>query len=172
MVQRSKEKSPARENGLIRVLFLIYLLFLFWAVLWKFNMPYIGDGTLRHINVTPFQGNTLSEMRFNILVFMPFGLYISMLAPKRAFAVRVCLALLCSALFEVLQYALAIGRSDITDLILNTLGGVAGMAFFSLLSRLLGKKAPKALRGVCVAVTVLVLAVAGFFVLRGRIRIV
>lgn len=171
MVQRSKEKNLAKENGLIRVLLLIYLLFLFWAVLWKFNVPYIGDGTLRRISLVPFQGNTMSEMRFNILVFMPFGLYISMLTPKRAFAARVCLALLCSALFEVLQYALAIGRSDITDLLLNTLGGVAGMAVFSLLSRLFGKKASGALRAVCVAVTVLELVIAGFFVLRGRIRI-
>lgn len=36
MVCSSKEKTFFKNEGLIRVLFLIYLLFLVWAVLWKF----------------------------------------------------------------------------------------------------------------------------------------
>lgn len=131
MVNSSKEKHFAKKDGLIRVLFLIYLLFLVWAVLWKFNAPYIGGGALRLINLTPFSGNSVPEMRFNILIFVPFGFYISALAPKCAFTKRVLISLLASALLEVFQYIFAIGRSDVTDLILNTVGGAAGIAVFS-----------------------------------------
>lgn len=171
MVNSSKEKNIAKKDGLIRVLFLIYLLFLVWAVLWKFNVPYIGDGTLRLINPTSFYGNSIPEMRFNILIFVPFGFYISTLAPKCAFTKRVLMTLLASALLEAFQYILAIGRSDVTDLILNTLGGIAGIAVFSVLSKLFGRNTHSALLVVCIIITALVLAVAGFFVLFGRIRI-
>ena len=166
------EKPFVKKNGLIRALFLIYLLFLVWAVLWKYNMPFMGDGTLRSINLTPFHGNTMPEMRFNILIFVPFGLYISILAPKCTLIKRVLMTLLASALLEALQYVLAIGHSDVTDLMLNTLGGIAGIAVFSVLSKLFGRNARAALLTVCVAITALELVVAGFFVLFGRIRIV
>ena len=39
-----------------------------------------------------------------------------------------------------MQYVLAIGGSDITDLIGNTLGGVAGIGVFAVLHRLFGRK--------------------------------
>ena len=35
-----------------------------------------------------------------------------------------------SVTYEVLQYVLAIGASDITDVITNTLGGAAGLLLF------------------------------------------
>ncbi len=171
MVSSSKEKTSIKGDGLIRVLFLIYMLFLVWAVLWKFNVPYIGDGTLRLINLSPFDGNSFPEMRFNILIFVPFGFYISVLAPKGAFIKQVLMTLLASALLEASQYILAIGRSDVTDLILNTLGGIAGIAVIFVLSKLFGKNTHRTLVVVCVVITALVLAVAGFFVLFGRIRI-
>ena len=44
-----------------------------------------------------------------------------------------------SLLYEVLQYAFAIGGSDITDLIGNTLGGIIGMILFFILIRMFGK---------------------------------
>lgn len=171
MKSSSEERTPAKKNGLIRALFIIYLLFLVWSVLWKFNVPYIGDGALRLINLTPFSGNSNPEMRFNILIFVPFGLHISILAPDRALFKRAFVMLLASALFEALQYILAIGHSDVTDLILNTLGGIVGMAVFSILTQLFGKNARRALLVVCVAVTLFQLAVAVFFMLFGRIRI-
>lgn len=171
MVNRSKEKTVAGKNGLIRALFLIYLLFLVWAVLWKFNVPYMGDGTLRFINLTPFNGNSIPEMRFNILIFVPFGFYVSALAPKCAFFKCVLLTLLASALLEALQYIFAIGHSDVTDVILNTLGGIAGIVFCSVLTLLFGGNTHRALRVVCVMITVLVLVVTGYFALFGRIRI-
>lgn len=42
-----------------------------------------------------------------------------------------------SLLLEVAQYVLAIGRSDITDLITNFMGGLLGLALYGMMARLL-----------------------------------
>ena len=39
-------------------------------------------------------------------------------------------------IYEVMQYVLAIGRSDITDVIMNTTGGIVGILGYSLLRKI------------------------------------
>lgn len=43
-------------------------------------------------------------------------------------------------MYEVLQYCFAIGASDITDLLGNTLGGIIGIGLFTVCSKILGEK--------------------------------
>jgi glycopeptide antibiotics resistance protein len=50
-----------------------------------------------------------------------------------------------SLLFELLQFVFAIGGTDITDFISNTLGGVAGIGFYIVFSKILKKKTNKIL---------------------------
>jgi glycopeptide antibiotics resistance protein len=50
-----------------------------------------------------------------------------------------------SLLFELIQYIFTIGGSDITDLISNTLGGVIGIGFYIVFSRILKEKTNKIL---------------------------
>ncbi len=45
-------------------------------------------------------------------------------------------AFFTSLAFEILQFIFGIGASDITDLLGNTLGGMAGILLFLLLSKL------------------------------------
>lgn len=157
-----------KSNKLILALFGIYFIILTWAVLWKIGIPYIGSGTLRMINPIPFFGsergtfNTISETCSNIVIFVPFGLYISLLAPKWNFIRRIIPIFLTSFALEALQYILAIGRSDVTDLIVNTAGGITGIVVYALLSRLFGKNMYRAITIICVAGTVLALIAAGY----------
>jgi glycopeptide antibiotics resistance protein len=158
-------KTRTRPSGLTIMLFVVYLIILIWAILWKFEVPYIGDGSLRVINLVPYSANTIPELRLNILIFIPFGLYISMLATKSGIIKRILIILLTSALLETLQYVLAIGHTDITDLINNTLGGIIGIIIFYIVSKLFGRYANKVLLVVCAIATIAVLAVAVYFVL-------
>ncbi len=158
----------SKKNTVIRILFFAYLLFLCWAILWKFGMPHIGDGSERVINLIPFTYNTMPEMRFNLLVFIPFGLYISALTRKSfAIAARNALIILLSSFsLEALQYIMAIGRSDMADLILNTLGGVCGILLFFITAKLFGRNADTAMLVVCVIITLCELAVSCFVLFR------
>ena len=45
------------------------------------------------------------------------------------------MVVLTSFLFELLQYILHIGISDITDIMMNTLGGIIGILFISILEK-------------------------------------
>ena len=69
------------------------------------------------------------------------------------------------SLYETLQYIFAIGASDITDLIGNTLGGIIGISIFSMFSAFLGAKAVKIFNGLAAAGTVIVLLFLGMLLL-------
>jgi glycopeptide antibiotics resistance protein len=148
-----------------------YLLFLTWAILWKCGALFIGDGAERTINLLPFNNNTTWEMQFNIAVFIPFGFYLSAYKQKMKFVMLIVVTLFVSFALEAVQFALAIGRSDITDLLLNTLGGMIGIAGFSILSRLFGKNGRKATFIVCVLLTLLVLYMTVSFAVFGQLNI-
>lgn len=60
-------------------MFAVYLLFLGWAILWKCRVPFIG-GTERVNNLIPFRGNAGYEKLFNLVLFVPLGFYIAMVA--------------------------------------------------------------------------------------------
>lgn len=121
-------------------LFVFYLVALSWIVLLKMEFSIQSLGRFRGINLIPFAGSALANGRIdwteignNILIFIPFGIYLSML--KEAWPVLLKLiAVFCASLaLEVLQYVFAFGASDITDLIGNTLGGVIGIALYQVL---------------------------------------
>jgi glycopeptide antibiotics resistance protein len=134
----------------------VYLLFLIWAILWKCRMPYIG-GEDRIINLMPFRGNAGYEKFFNLFIFAPLGFYLSASMRKQGVFGRIATLLAVSLTFEILQFALSIGRSDITDLLLNTLGGVIGICGFIAAAKLFGKHAGKAVTALCAAITAFIL---------------
>ena len=58
--------------------------------------------------------------------------------------------------YEIIQFIFAIGASDITDLISNTLGGIIGVALVYVLSIVLKDKTHKILNRIAMVCTVLV----------------
>lgn len=126
----------------------LYLFLLIWLILFKFSTNLSEMSHIRNINLIPFGASmlingkpALDEIFYNILVFIPFGVYIALLKPEWPLWTKIIPSFCLSLLFEILQFILAIGASDITDVIGNTFGGVLGLALHKILTRLF-KKSP------------------------------
>jgi glycopeptide antibiotics resistance protein len=158
------------------VLFVVYLVLLVWIVLWKLEVPWVGGGAQRQIKLVPFvrtadAGPTAPfDLVANIALFAPFGLYLGLLAPSWRWW-RVAAVLVGASLaLEVAQYVLAVGRSDITDVIVNTAGGLAGFALLVMARRRYQARTAAVMTRFCVVGTVLaVVAVAVFVALPLRL---
>lgn len=138
------ENKESKQQLLTTCLLVAYLLILTWIIIFKMQFSIQELDYLRSINLIPFHESVivnnrieLSEIYDNILVFVPFGLYVSMLKNNWSFLKKVAPIAGVSLLYEVLQFILAIGASDITDLIGNTLGGIIGIAIYLVFHRLL-----------------------------------
>ena len=69
------------------------------------------------------------------------GIYLQMLLPKSKFYTKVLVIAGTSLCLEIAQYVLAVGRTDLTDLITNTAGGFLGLALYGIVNRLLKDRA-------------------------------
>jgi glycopeptide antibiotics resistance protein len=125
-------------KALSRTLFAAYLFILLWVVLFKFSYdPFavIRDFQTRGLNLIPFTRANKSEMISNIIAFIPFGVMLGVNFEQVAFKYKIGVIFAFSLAVEILQYALAIGVADITDVITNTLGGVMGLALYAAASK-------------------------------------
>jgi glycopeptide antibiotics resistance protein len=163
--------EPSRgRRGLLYLLFALYLVLLTWIVMWKLEVPYVGGGELRQIKLVPFAPSACdgasepSEVVANVLLFLPFGLYLGLLAPTWRWWKAAGLVAGASLALEVAQYAVAVGSSDVTDLITNTTGGIAGLSFLVLVRRRLGARTLASMTRVCEIVTVLALLATAILV--------
>lgn len=73
----------------------------------------------------------------NIVLFIPYGVYISILKDEWNLLKKAVPAFLTGLSYETLRYVFAIGDTDITDLFGNTPGGLLGIALFWILSKVL-----------------------------------
>ena len=123
---------------LSRILFAAYLFILLWVVLFKLSYDPFGvirDFQTRSLNLIPFAFARKSEMISNIIAFIPFGVMLGVNFKAPAFKYKVALIFAFSLAVEIIQYVLAIGVTDITDLIMNTLGGLIGLAAYDVVSK-------------------------------------
>ena len=148
-----------KQTRLTAILFIVYLLAVTWIILFK--MQFIPVVTQRSLNLIPFGESVIvngtldiREIIDNLLIFIPYGIYLSMLKPDWSFLKKTAPILLTSLAYEVLQYIFAIGASDITDLIVNTLGGVIGIGVFLLFARIFKDKSYKIMNILALAGTV------------------
>jgi len=164
--------EPSRWGGrvVLCVLFALYLILLAWIVLWKLEVPYIGDGELRQIKLVPFAPSACdgasapSEVVANIVLFIPFGLYLGLLAPAGPWWRSTGTIVGASLAMELAQYAIAVGSSDVTDLLTNTAGGLAGLGLLVVVRRRLGARTVLAITRVCSVVTALALLATAIIV--------
>ena len=133
--------GKGRTNALMIVLTVIYILVVAWIILFK--MPPISEignmDHLRSINLIPFHydeetNSHFSEVVENILIFVPFGVYLKILGKHNIFVVA-C-GVVFSLLLEIVQFIFGVGATDITDLMMNTLGAVAGVLIYACLKRI------------------------------------
>lgn len=134
------EKNRKFLKIIISILFIIYLVILVWVILFKLQFS-LGDiDHTKSINLIPFHYSTavgeqfhINEVMDNILIFIPFGILLSMLAPKMKLQNKVLIICGTSLVLETTQFLLSIGSTDITDVITNTLGGIVGITLYTLL---------------------------------------
>lgn len=170
----SNTQNRANYKKLTGVLFAIYLIVLSWIILFKmqFDIAILSDMNFRSVNLIPFKESLIvngkvdiSEIILNIVAFIPFGVYVSMVFDEWGFLKKTAPVFAVSLLYEVLQYIFAIGGSDITDLIGNTLGGVMGIVIFKTLSKIFKDKTIKVLNILAATGTVLVIGLLGLLII-------
>ncbi len=129
--------STKKINVWISALLAVYTMFLIWVILFKMSVSLSELETVRMINLQPFANGGafhLREMTENLLAFVPFGLLLAMAERPKRLPVKLLCVPVFSLSLECLQYVLAVGRSDVTDLITNSVGGWLGIAVYLVLA--------------------------------------
>lgn len=124
-------------KSLPKIVFVAYLFALLWLLLFKTSTDFatvLADSHIRSLNFTLFTGHK-SEIIENLVVFTPFGLLLSANFKKIVFWQKLIVIFVFSLIIEATQYLLAIGISDITDLLTNTLGGLCGLLIYQALEK-------------------------------------
>lgn len=125
-------------------IFALYLIMLLWLVLFKLrvNISSVFNYPHRSLNLIPFAAPakvngeiSFGEIIYNFLFFIPFGLLLSVNFKKPRFLTKLVFIMVFSVSVELVQYIFAIGATDITDVITNTLGGLIGLALYALCSK-------------------------------------
>jgi glycopeptide antibiotics resistance protein len=124
--------GPTQIKLLSKIVLAAYMFILLWLVLFKFSFDIIyvlEEHQTRDLGLALFTGN-LREMVANFVVFIPFGLLLSVNFKKITFWQKLAIVSFFSIAIEIIQFILAIGVTDITDVITNTLGGLIGMTLY------------------------------------------
>ena len=115
-----------------------------WLILFKFSIHFASvlHYDKRSLNFVPFSNASGSsgESVDNVLVFIPFGLLLSVNFKQMSFLRKLLMVLIASIAAETIQYVFAIGATDITDVITNTLGGLMGIVGYDLAHRFIKQK--------------------------------
>jgi glycopeptide antibiotics resistance protein len=127
-------------KALSRTLLALYLLILLWLVLFKFSLDLssVLDYQTRSLNLIPFADisrHNVRETIYNFVVFIPFGLLLSVNLKRATFWRRLAIIFLFSLAVETIQFVFAIGVTDITDVITNTFGGFLGLILYYVINR-------------------------------------
>lgn len=153
-LNRNRERNPEKPGGSRLLIFLFYLIFIAYAliaikvILFK-TIPFSAlfhSGimpALRSINIIPFNtiiefftsenidmGRALANIGGNIAIFVPLGIFVAYAAHNKPLRISFLCLLLTSFALEVIQYVLALGSSDIDDILLNFAGGAIGVGIY------------------------------------------
>ena len=120
-----------KSKKITLALMLFYLLVLIWVIVFKMEFSIKDFPQIRNINLIPFSQPVIvngkadiSEIILNVLAFIPYGLFLHTLMDKKSILRKILIIF-------------AIGASDITDIISNTLGGMVGLVISILMAKLL-----------------------------------
>ncbi len=128
------------------VVFVLYLVFLFKLLLFS-----RAPGSERSVNLVPFatisdylSSSSAGVRRFaignvlgNVVVFVPLGAFLPLLRRRIGTRTNLLVVIGTSVAVEIVQGVFGLGAADIDDVILNTLGGLVGIVFLTLLRVLL-----------------------------------
>ena len=154
-----------RSKMISYIVFGAYLFLLTWLVLFKFAFTIEENTHLRQLNLIQYHYETTLEIKthkkeviYNILIFVPAGVYFTAFLGKRRWWLGIGASFFVSLTFETVQWIFSIGVSDITDLIGNTLGSGVGAVLFAFLGKILPKKRMSMINGIGAVVEVVGIA--------------
>ncbi len=113
-----------------------YFFILTWVIMFKCNLL-TSDMRFgyRSITLIPFgqisNVSYLVEYLLNVVVYIPMGIYLCMFLKDKSLVFKIVVIATSSIFFEVVQYVIAFGSTDISDVISNTLGGIVGALIYS-----------------------------------------
>ena len=125
LIEKKKEIVVAKKNLIVGFVFYISLL----VQMGVFQRPF---GSTRVVKWIPFQtpgGDDIIVVYVlaNILIFVPFGMFVPKIFDRcQKLWVVLLIGLGTSLMFEIIQYALACGRSEVEDVIANVAGVLVG----------------------------------------------
>lgn len=140
-----EESKRGYYNIALTALFVFYIAAMSWIILFKFALPEQLNSirVARVINLIPFNdlivGKPMSALETigNVLIFIPFGIFISLMYEDLSVKKRVLLGMMLSISYETIQYILSIGVADATDVFTNTLGCVVGVGLYILMRKII-----------------------------------
>ena len=135
-----------KDLNIVNVLFIIYCILLIWIILFKLSFSTNEITNLvkvNPINLIPFRyyngtRNHLKEIIQNIIIFIPFGIYLKMLNKNNKQVILY--GVIFSLVLEISQFIFKLGACDITDIITNTSGTILGLLGYLLLVKLFKNK--------------------------------
>ena len=132
-------KSKKVTTGLL----IFYLAVLTWIIVFKIAFSAEQLPRLRSVNLIPFGESVIvngklafGEIIQNMLAFVPYGVLLHVLWNRKPLLQQFLPIFCTSLLFEVIQYGLSVGASDITDVIMNSAGGLLGLGIAAGLNKL------------------------------------
>lgn len=116
------------------VLMIVYLLALTWIVVFSMSFPPPVRESAREVHAVPFvetyemNGSAvIPSFIVTAMLFLPIGVYGSLITPHWLVISKVIPVLLLSTVFEVFLFIFNIGIFDTTDICLAGIGAVAGI---------------------------------------------
>lgn len=134
----------SKMKPLSKILLALYSLILAWLILFKFA-PDLSAALdqMRSFNLVPFADFSPRNFRdsiYNFFIFIPLGLLLSVNSKRISFWQKLAVVFSFSFAAEATQYIFAIGATDITDVITNTLGGFVGLVLYGLAKKYVDSK--------------------------------
>jgi glycopeptide antibiotics resistance protein len=167
------------KNKWIKVLhnFLLYgVMFFYLMILFILLFHKKSIGSFQSVNLMPFrtidsylfnddlihESFVLSNILGNIIIFIPLGIYMTLVNRNKLILVNTILVTLLSLLVEIAQFIFAVGATDIDDIILNTIGGLLGVLLFHVISYLFKDKTKLAIEVIAPAGGIVAFAILFF----------
>ena len=137
-----RKKKIFRAMG--KVLFLLYVVFLIYFLFlaewygrtgiseeYRYNLELFRE-IKRFIIYREQLGvfAVFANLAGNILIFVPYGFFISVASRERGFFKTLFFSMGLSLCVEIIQLFTRVGSFDVDDILLNTIGGVLGYIVF------------------------------------------
>lgn len=148
MAANKKRSTGIRAFAVI--LFFVYFLLLFYFLFFSEEMGRTYSERAYHYNLVPFyeikrflkyyevlgMPAVLLNLAGNVVAFVPFGFFLPVFVGRcRKFLNTVFYSFELSLLVELIQLVTKVGSFDVDDIILNTIGGVAGYGIYKIVRR-------------------------------------